>query len=85
MQSTDTLKKHAALMDRMATTLGVDLEEAALRGKLQFDEIADAVLSCTGCANPQECGHWLDHNSDGASATPSYCRNSDLLQRLREV
>lgn len=28
------LKRHAALLDRMATTLGVDLEEATLRSEL---------------------------------------------------
>ncbi|WP_372573872.1 DUF6455 family protein [Ruegeria jejuensis] len=81
MQSPKVLKRHASLVDRMARTVGVDLEESALRGDLEFNEIADAVIACTGCTNPNHCEAWLAAN-DSAESTPGYCRNTELLKRL---
>ncbi|MEX0349066.1 MAG: DUF6455 family protein [Paracoccaceae bacterium] len=81
MQSPKTLKRHAALLDEMAQTLGVDLQDAALRGDLEFGEIADAVIACTGCTNPTHCEAWLAENSRAESG-PGYCRNTELLKRL---
>ncbi|TDK41242.1 DUF6455 family protein [Antarcticimicrobium luteum] len=82
MQDRETLKHHAALLDRMAGALGIDLEEAALSGRLTVDEISDAVLRCTGCAGPAHCTSWLAMRV-GARAAPGYCRNRDLMARLR--
>jgi hypothetical protein len=82
MQSDKTLKRHAALVDRMAGTLGLDLEESALRGELRVDEIGDAVLACTGCESPGACEHWLDAHGDGSDQPPDYCRNAGLFARL---
>lgn len=82
--SQNILKRHAALVDRMATTLGVDLEEATMRGDLPMDALADVVLRCTGCSDPNGCDHWLDdHAQTGAAHAPSFCRNSTLLEGLR--
>ncbi|GHH01636.1 DUF6455 family protein [Pseudodonghicola xiamenensis] len=83
MQDRDSLKRHAALVDRMAETLGIDLQEAALEGSVAMDEIADAVLRCTGCSDPSHCAGWLDGHGHGAAQTPGYCRNRDLMARLR--
>ncbi len=80
------LKRHAALVDRMATTLGVDLEEATLRGDLPMDDLAEAVLRCAGCSNADGCDHWLaDHATTGAEHAPDYCRNARQLEGLRAV
>ena len=84
MQGEKTLKRHAALVDRMGSTLGLDLEEMALRGEVTTDEIADAVLSCSACSSPGACETWLDaHAGTGSDRTPGYCRNADLFERLR--
>lgn len=77
-----TLKRHADLVDRMATTLGIDLEEATLTGAIEMDELAGAVVRCTECASPDACNRWLDA-TPSADTPPAYCRNSDLLDRLR--
>ncbi len=82
MQGQKTLKRHANLVDRMATTLGIDLEEKALRGELAFNEIADSVLACSGCTSPGRCEAWLDAHAAGSDAAPEYCRNADLFARL---
>ncbi len=82
MQNQNVLKRHARLMDKMAETLGLDLEEAAMRGTLPMDDIADVVLSCTNCSNPDHCETWLGEHADGADATPGYCRNKDLFAEL---
>ena len=76
------LKRHAALVDRMATTLGVDLQETAIGGAIDMDELAEAVVRCTGCESPGACEKWLETHPD-ADAPPGYCRNGDLMTRLR--
>ncbi len=82
MSDRETLRHHADLVDKMATTLGVDLQEAAIEGALEFDEISDAVLRCTKCPNPGHCESLLAQNQ-AASKTPEYCRNQELLSRLK--
>lgn len=81
MQHSLTLKRHADLVDRMATSQGVDLEESMMAGHLTPGDLGDAVLACTGCAAPEACEHWLAAHEGGESA-PDYCRNSDLLADL---
>jgi hypothetical protein len=81
MQSTSTLKRHAELVDQMANSLGVDLEQKIMEGQMTFDALGDAVLACTGCVNPEACSHWLVENKQ-AEATPDYCRNADMFTLL---
>jgi len=82
MQSTATLKRHADLVDRMAGTQGVDLEERMMAGVMRPEEVSDAVLACTGCAAADACANWLDR-TERADTTPDYCRNADLFARLK--
>ncbi|TMV09787.1 hypothetical protein FGK63_01585 [Ruegeria sediminis] len=81
MTDRDTLRRHADLVDRMASTLGIDLQETAISGNVSSDEISDAVLRCTDCPNPDNCASYLArvHHS---GLTPEYCRNQDLFARL---
>jgi len=81
MQSSRSFKRHADLVDLMATAQGVDLEEARMAGHLTPGALAEAVLACTGCAAPGACEHWLDTHEAGERA-PAYCRNADLLADL---
>ncbi len=83
MQSTRTLKRHADLVDRMANTMGVDLEEKMMAGQLRPGQLGDAVLACTGCANPEACGHWLAAQDGVTEQGPDYCRNTDLFSLLK--
>ena len=82
MQSVRTLARHADLVDRMATTQGVDLEEKMMAGLLSPCGLRDAVLACTGCAHPGACERWLDSARPGTPA-PGYCRNVDLFADLK--
>ncbi|MCB1341611.1 MAG: hypothetical protein KDK24_11245 [Pseudooceanicola sp.] len=75
------MKRHAGLVDDMARALGVDLEEAALRGLVDIDEISDAVLRCAGCADPGHCAGVLAAQPRLAAA-PGYCRNRALMGQL---
>ena len=81
MPHRETLKRHAGLVDEMATALGVDLQEAAIDGALRVDEISEAVLRCTACPNPGHCASFLAENQ-ATDRTPEYCRNQELLKRL---
>ncbi|MDA7423812.1 DUF6455 family protein [Thalassococcus lentus] len=83
MHSTQTLKRHAGLVDAMAEAQGLDLEEQMLRGKLSFSELEDAVLACTGCAEPCQCEKWLNELDGKAAETPIYCRNASLFSDLK--
>lgn len=83
MASRTTLRRHAALVDRMANTVGIDLEEKAMTGQIDFDGISDAVLNCVGCTAPDACEHWLAQNADGTDNTPALCRNSELFATLK--
>ncbi|MGR3377675.1 DUF6455 family protein [Salipiger abyssi] len=78
-------KRHATLVDHMANTLGLDLEEQMLRGKLTFSQLDDAVLSCTGCTQPCACETWLATRAKTADAPPFYCRNTQLFDELRKT
>lgn len=81
-----TINRHAALMNRMAETLGVDLTEAIADGRLPAEAWREAVVRCTGCSDPEGCQHWLaEHAEDepAPAAAPGYCRNRDLMQSLR--
>lgn len=80
MQSLTNLAKHALLVDVMADRMGIDLEEAVLRGRINFDEIADAVLRCTGCTRVEECQALVVDNS--GTELPEYCRNAELFREL---
>lgn len=80
---TDTrLKRHAALVDRMATARGIDLEEAAMRAHLAPGDLSDMVLRCAGCSNVEGCGKWLAGQVGAVSETPKYCRNADQFADL---
>lgn len=82
MQRIATLKHHADLMDRMAQTQNIDLEERMMGGKLRPEELSDAVLACTGCASSDACVHWLGR-TETAEKTPDYCRNAELFSLLK--
>lgn len=81
-----TLNRHAALVSRMAETLGIDLGQAAREGHLQAEGWRDAVLACTGCAEPGACTEWLAERQEArAEAPPDYCRNAGLMAGLAEA
>jgi hypothetical protein len=85
-QQGDKLRTHAALFDDMGQALGLDRQEEAIAGRLNFDEIGEAVLRCTRCAHPEKCQSLLQTSSKPGvlAETPDYCRNRDLLGYLSE-
>lgn len=84
MPGRKTLEEHEKLMGQMADRLGVDLDEAELRGDLPPGERSDMVLSCTNCTSPEACSQWLEGHEKAEDA-PAYCRNGALLKGLREI
>ena len=83
MTNQTTLRRHADLVDRMATAMGMDLEELTMAGQIRFDTLSDAVMACTGCSNVEACEHWLAMQKADAEQTPEMCRNSDLFALLK--
>lgn len=84
MPGQKTLDDHAHLMGRMADRLGVDLDEAELRGALTPGERDAMLLSCTNCTSPEDCKGWLNSH-DSAEDSPGYCRNGSKLKALRDL
>ena len=82
MTQTRDLAHHAALMDTMATRVGLDLEASILDGEVRPDDVVDAVLSCRECSAPGACEAWLATHDLPQKAPPHYCRNADLFARL---
>ncbi len=84
MHENQTIRRHAALVDRMASALGLDLEEEVMAGHLDYDSLPDMVLRCTGCSQPDTCAAWLDSAREGEAHAPCYCRNAKALELLRK-
>ena len=88
-----TLNRHAALMNRMAETLGIDLEEALRRGKISSAEWRDALVDCVGCDDPASCVHWLaEHGAPedrlkqpAEEHAPGFCNNRLMMDRLHNA
>ncbi|MDJ1015338.1 MAG: DUF6455 family protein [Paracoccaceae bacterium] len=82
MSITSRLAHHERLVERMADRNGVDLELALQSGALNPGELQAAVLSCAGCAAPEDCETRLDRGDHGI---PGYCRNADMLRSLAGI
>lgn len=81
---TSRYARHAALVHRMAETLGVDLVEEAQRGNMPPQDMRNTVMSCLGCTDPTGCADWLDDHVAGAARAPGYCRNRERLEAMAE-
>jgi hypothetical protein len=75
--------EHAALMQRMAETLGLDLTEEMMSGRWTPEDMQAGVSRCLGCTDPSTCKGWLSAHGEGADEAPGYCRNKDLLEAMR--
>jgi hypothetical protein len=76
--------RHAGLVDRMAGTQGIDMDEAVQRGDLAPGELEQTIYTCLGCSQTEACERWLSLNAEGAEATPGYCRNEAVFKSLKE-
>lgn len=74
-----TIRRHAALLDRMAHMPGLDLAGQVMRGLLDIDTWGEAVLRSVGCADPGGCEAWLQARTRIASDPRARCRNADLF------
>ncbi len=83
MPQTKTIKRHADLVDRMARTLGMDLDEEVYAGQLDPETLCDTVLRCTGCTDPDGCEAWMAAQAGPVEATPIMCRNGEVFAALK--
>ena len=83
MPQTKTIKRPADLVDRMARTLGMDLEEEVYAGQLDPETLCDTVLRCTGCTDPDGCEAWMAAQAGPVEATPIMCRNGEVFAALK--
>ncbi|MCP4819979.1 MAG: hypothetical protein GY883_12375 [Shimia sp.] len=79
MPQSETVKRHVALMDDAAARVGMDLQEAAIRGALRVEEIQRAVTRCTGCTQSEACEVWL---AGSGTELPEFCANKAMFERV---
>lgn len=79
----DKIGRRAAVMGKMAETLGVDFAEKIAQDPSAAAKYREAVMRCSHCSHDGECKGWMaDHPH--ATETPDYCRNKDLLENLAQ-
>ena len=79
MLSFSRIDRHSKLVSTMADRNGADVAEAVLTGDLTPENLRSAVLSCTGCSDPDACEAFL---ASGQTGIPSYCRNAGLIAEI---
>ena len=82
MTAMTRIARHERLLSRMADANEADLDLALMLGNTTPEELTDAVMACTGCANPDACEHHLNHGHIGV---PAFCRNARLIDRLAKT
>ncbi|KPA23178.1 hypothetical protein shim_14730 [Shimia sp. SK013] len=85
MPNIPKLRRHVALMDEAAKRIGMDLQEAAIRGALAVGEIQQAVERCTRCPLPDVCETWRAPAENSEQRVPPFCQNRDLFNRISET
>lgn len=73
------IEKHRTLMNRMADTVGFDIEAEMQSGRLTPEDNADFLSRCLGCRKTEACGDWMAMQGGHADQAPSYCRNRDAF------
>lgn len=76
----ERIDRHAALVDRMTETLGIEIGTKS--GTLSPSDYRSAVIRCMGCSQPGACAEWTEAHPKGADRAPDYCRNKAQLERL---
>jgi uncharacterized protein DUF6455 len=74
---------HSKRVQKMAKTIGVDLGQVVLAGRLRNFPISDIVFRCSRCPEHRACEIWMDAHATGATDTPAYCRNKVVLKSLQ--
>ncbi len=77
------IDKHATLFNDMADTVGADIGDALLDGKIDGQGLRAAVFQCMTCDSAEQCPDWMEAHADGAESAPEYCRNRQMLRRLK--
>ena len=69
------------LMEQMMRRFGA--LEKIKQGPEGARTLRSAAIRCIGCGEARACGEWLNEERQ-AETPPAYCRNTDLIRRLRD-
>lgn len=67
----------------MARTLGLNLSDAMLDGRLSQSTYIDLVARCSACPQAQMCMQWMGQQTSLAAAPPENCPNAAALGALK--
>ncbi|WP_372887225.1 DUF6455 family protein [Shimia sp.] len=79
----DSNKPSSDLLHRMAARRKRDLEAEVRSGRMAPEDLSEAVHRCQSCDNPEDCRHWLTREDTAAAPAPLYCRNRELMLKLK--
>ncbi len=82
-EPSDPTKPQAELLDRMVKRMKRDLEQEVRLGKLDPDDLSEAIARCQTCDNPDDCRHWMTREDTADAPAPLYCRNRALMLKLK--
>lgn len=82
-EPSDPNKPQAELLERMVKRMKRDLEQEVRDGKLDPDDLSDAINRCQNCDNPDDCRHWMTREDTADAPAPLYCRNRALMLKLK--
>lgn len=76
--------RSARLMNEMASAQGIDLQQGIASDEIHVGTLICAVTRCADCDGQDKCQLWLASQAGHTPvSTPDYCRNSELLARLK--
>lgn len=79
------MRDHYWLVQRMAKSVGVDLDKAWETAKVDPEGWASMVQQCRHCDWSQGCQRWMDKRAleSEVQAPPEQCENRHVFDRLR--
>ena len=73
---------HFWLTRSVARSIGLNLSEVMVEGRLTPQSYAEMVTKCRQCPLVLECQQWLATHGGGADAAPEQCLNAAQLNSL---
>lgn len=84
MDDEGRISTHFWLTQGMARSIGVNVNEALRKGRLDRGAYAELVARCCHCARTSDCMGWMARQGAGAEALPLWCAVKPAIEALKE-
>ncbi|WP_368040318.1 DUF6455 family protein [Ruegeria atlantica] len=76
------IERRQTTMNAMSQKTGVNWSKAVEADPSLAKHYRGALIRCTQCAHASSCRTWMD-GLETANEAPGYCKNKDLLLRVK--